>query len=42
MADLRGVPPRPTWSCGHPVSPNPTIDEARLHIGHALEQAARG
>lgn len=26
---------RPTWSCGHPVSPDPSTEEARLHVGHA-------
>lgn len=31
---------RPTWSCGHPVSPNPTIGEAKLHVGHAAQQRA--
>lgn len=29
------VTQRPTWSCGHPVSPNPTLDEARAHVTHA-------
>lgn len=35
MTDMRDVPPRPTWSCGHPASPNPSTEEARLHVGHA-------
>jgi hypothetical protein len=35
MADLRDVPPRPTWNCGHPVSPSPTLEEARRHVEHA-------
>jgi hypothetical protein len=38
MPDLRDVPPRPTYSCGHPVSPNPTTDEVRLHVEHVIEQ----
>lgn len=29
---------RPTWNCGHPVSPHPTTEEARLHIGHTADQ----
>lgn len=29
---------RPTWSCGHPVSPDPSTEEARLHVGHACIQ----
>lgn len=32
---------RPTWSCGHPVSPDVTTEEARLHVGHAVEQARK-
>lgn len=26
---------RPTWSCGHPVSPDPTKHETMLHVTHA-------
>lgn len=33
---------RPTWSCGHPVSPDPSIEEARLHVGHAVDQKTMG